>query len=190
MPKKEESIKEVKLTPARAMLLYLLFQYEAMGEASNLFVANKLAWFLQRRGENLKLTFKAHHYGPYSVQLNHVLLYLNGVYLKGLEQNKARPFEPLFLNYDRYLEIEQYIKTKLSIAQKQRLTDIRNLLKGFESTFSLELLSTVDYISKDDPAKSVEAIQEEITQWSNRKSDLFQPRPNQIAFEHLQNYSN
>ena len=82
---KENTSKEVKLTPARAMLLYLMFQYEAMGEQSSLFVANKLAWFLQRSGEKLKLKFKAHHYGPYATQVNHVLLHHINVLIHPLE---------------------------------------------------------------------------------------------------------
>ena len=185
----DKTIKDVKLTPARAMLLYLMFQYEALGESSSLFVANKLAWFLQRSGENLRLKFKAHHYGPYAVQLNHVLLYLNGVYLKGLEQNVSKPFEPLLLNYDRYTEVEKYINTQLSTEQRQRLKDVVNLLKGFESAFSLELLSTVDFLSMDNSNKNVDAIIKAIAKWSNRKTDLFQPRQIQIAYNHLQNHA-
>ncbi|NCC71570.1 hypothetical protein EOM09_08415 [bacterium] len=70
------------LTPARAMLLYSMFSYESLGEHSSLFVANKFAWFLQRLGENLKLKFDVSHYGPYSIQIIHVLHKLNGKYIK------------------------------------------------------------------------------------------------------------
>ena len=37
----------VDLTPSRAMLLYLLNEYQALGYAINLLVAQKLAYFLQ-----------------------------------------------------------------------------------------------------------------------------------------------
>ena len=118
---KEVTQKTAKLTPARAMLLYLLFNYESVGEQSSLFVANKLAYFLQRSGEQLKLKFEAHHYGPYTVQLNHVLLHLNGVYLSGMEQNEIKPFEPIQLNYSKFKEVEKYIETELTVEQKQRI---------------------------------------------------------------------
>jgi len=49
---KETVKKEAKLTPARAMLMYLLFQYEASGEQSSLFVANKLAYFCKGEVKN------------------------------------------------------------------------------------------------------------------------------------------
>lgn len=34
-------------------------------------------------GEPLRLKFEKYNYGPYAVQLNHVLQYLNGTHLKG-----------------------------------------------------------------------------------------------------------
>lgn len=186
---KEETPKQVKLTPARAMLLYLMFQYEAMGEQSSLFVANKLAYFLQRSGENLRLKFQPHHYGPYSVQLNHVLLHLNGVYLKGLEQNVAKSFEPLILNYNKLQEIEAYIEKQLTYEQRQRLENVLKLLRGFESTFSLELLATVDFLSSKDSNESVEDIVKDISNWGERKAKLFKGKYVNIAYDQLQKYS-
>lgn len=186
---KETANSEVKLTPARAMLMYLMFQYEASGEQSSLFVANKLAYFLQRSGENLRLNFEAHHYGPYSVQLNHVLMRLNGVYLKGMEQNQAKPFEPLWLNYDKYSEIETYIKRIISIEQKQRLDVVLKLLQGFESTFALELLATVDFVSSENKSNDIESVQKAIASWSKRKANLFENKQIEIAHNHLKNHA-
>lgn len=186
---KENTVKEAKLTPARAMLLYLMFNYESAGEQSSLFVANKLAYFLQRRGENLRLKFDAHHYGPYSVQLNHVLLHLNGVYLQGMEQNVVKPFEPLHLNYNKQEEVNKFVLTELSPEQKQRLEDVKNLLNRFESTFALELLATVDYIVDNKKTEDNTEIIQTIASWSKRKSNLFQPKQVDIALQHLKNYS-
>ena len=60
---KAENNKTVKLTPARASLLYLLFVYESMGESS-LIVINKIAYFLAKKRSKTKFNFKPHHYGP------------------------------------------------------------------------------------------------------------------------------
>jgi O-acetyl-ADP-ribose deacetylase (regulator of RNase III) len=185
---KESVKKEIKLTPARAMLLYLMHQYEVYGEQSSLFVANKLAYFLQRSGENLKLDFKAHHYGPYAVQLNHVIGYLNGVYLKGIEQNQAKAFEPLFLNYDRAEEINSYVETQLSFEQKSRLQDVLKLINGFESTFSLELLASVDFVQQVKKTKDLELLVQEIRKWNPRKANMFEERHVKIAAEHLEQH--
>jgi O-acetyl-ADP-ribose deacetylase (regulator of RNase III)/uncharacterized protein YwgA len=186
---KESVPKNVKLTPARAMLLYLMFNYESVGEQSSLFVANKLAYFLQRRGEKLRLKFEAHHYGPYSVQLNHVLLHLNGSYLKGLEQNIAKPFEPIFLDYKKYQSILDYVDKELDFNQKRRLKNVVKLINRFESTYALELLATVDYLIDNKNAQSPEEVMNLISKWSNRKSNLFEYKDVSIAFEHLKNYA-
>ena len=186
---KENTVKEAKLTPARAMLLYLLFQYEASGEHGSLFVANKLAYFLQKLGEPLRLKFEANHYGPYTVQLNHVLGYLNGVYLKGMEQNEIKPFESLELNYDKFQELKSYIDSKLNFEQKSRLANVAKLIQGFESTFSLELLSTVDFVRTEKQLKDINAIKNAVAAWSKRKANLFESNQIEIAYNHLQNYS-
>jgi len=176
------------LTPARAMLLYLMFHYESVGDASSLFSANKLAYFLQESGENLRLRFSAHHYGPYTIQLNHVLLSLNGDYLQGLEQNQATAFEPLQLNYQKYEQVEHYVKTQLTAAQQERIHSVLNLIHGFESTYALELLASVDYASKQPGVTDVKDIQQAIQNWNHRKADLFKPEHIALASQHLDNH--
>jgi O-acetyl-ADP-ribose deacetylase (regulator of RNase III)/uncharacterized protein YwgA len=184
-----ENVKrEIKLTPARAMLLYLMHQYEVYGEQSTLFVANKLAYFLQRSGENLKLEFKPHLYGPYAVQLNHVIGYLNGVYLTGMEQNEVKPFEPLYLNYDRADEINEYVETQLTFEQKARLRNVLSLINGFESTFSLELLSSVDFVQQQTNTKTLGSLVQEIKSWNPRKANMFEERHIEIAASHLEQH--
>lgn len=115
----EDNLKPAKLTPQRAELLYLLFYYETSGEESSLFVANKLAYFLQRLGhKQLDLRFKRHLCGPYSHQVDHVMYALNGTYIQGLEQRQARAFERLHLVYETFPAIQSYIAQALSDAHK------------------------------------------------------------------------
>jgi O-acetyl-ADP-ribose deacetylase (regulator of RNase III) len=188
---KENTPKEIKLTPARAMLLYSLFAYENQGEQSSLFVANKLAYFLQRIGEKLRLTFEAHLYGPYSVQVGHVLYNLNGVYLTGMEQNQARPFDPLHLNYHKWDEVKAYVDRELSMVQRERLQNLLRLINGFESAFSLELLATVDFLMRERGEEtSKEDVRKQIDDWSSRKTKLFRTEYVEIAQHHLSTYAN
>jgi O-acetyl-ADP-ribose deacetylase (regulator of RNase III) len=190
--KQQEANKEIKLTPARAMLLYAMFYYESLGENASLFVANKLAYFLQRLGEKSlnKLKFEAHHYGPYAVQVEHLLHNVNGKYLKGLEQMNAKAFEPLELQYDKLQEVSEYVKKELSAEQRSRLSNLVKLIDGFQSALSLEILATVDYVRKDKPGITQEDITKTIHNWSDRKRKLFQKKYIQIAASHLQEYSN
>lgn len=189
LQKEDTGKARVRLTPAKAMLLYLLFAYESNGEQSSLFVVNKLAYFLQRKGEELRLKFEAHHYGPYAVQLNHMLLPLNGTFLKGMEQNEIKPFETIYLNYDRYDEVMHYIDQNLNATQKQRLNDVISFLNRFESPFALELLATVDYLMEEIRTSDPNTILKHISDWSNRKISLFKPSQVQIAVDHIMNYS-
>lgn len=190
--KQQTTSKEVKLTPARAMLLYAMFYYESLGESSSLFVANKLAYFLQRLGETSlnKLHFEASHYGPYAVQVEHLLHNVNGKYLKGLEQMNAKAFEPLELQYDKIKEVSEYIRKELSPEQRARLSNLVKLIDGFQSALSLEILATVDFIRKDNLSISHDEIVRTIQSWSNRKHKLFQEKHIKIATNHLQEYSN
>lgn len=185
---KEEGKKEVGLTPARAMLLYALFKYEKLGEMATVFAANKLAYFLQKSGEPLRLQFIPYKYGPYAQAIEKVLYALNGKYLKGMEQMKARAFEPLKLNYEKYDEVEKYVNTNLSFDQKQRLKSVFKIIDGFETTLSLEILSSAHFLISENPKLTENELFEKIQDWNERKKNLVTKEYIKIAVEHLQNY--
>lgn len=180
--------KEAKLTPARAMLLFAMYHYETLGEAPNLFVANKLAWLLQRMGEPLKLEFTKHLYGPYANKVEHVLYHLNGKYLSGLEQKQARPFESLTLKYDTFKEVENFVKNELSAEQYSRLERLIHLVDGFQSSWSLEVLASVDYLLKENPSLTQEELLLAMQNWNPRKKRLVEPRHVEIAYQRLKEY--
>jgi len=186
---KQEVKKEVHLTPARASLLYALFVFESMGEYSSLFAANKLAYFLQRKGQKLNLDFKAHYYGPYSIGVEKVLYHLNGVYLKGMEQGDAKPFESLRLNYEKWQEVSDYVNKQLNFEEAQRVKNLIKFLAGFTSELSLEILATVDFILAQHPKYNLDEVMNAIADWNIRKKELFKREHVQSAFEYLRNYS-
>lgn len=186
---KENTRKLIKLTPARAQLLYLLFYYESLGEYSSLFSANKLAYLLQRMGEKLRLSFIPYHYGPYAHQVEHVLYALNGVYLKGLEQKQAKAFEPLMLNYEKLDEVKTYIDTQLDPIQKKRLFQLMQLIDGFQSELSLEILASVAYLLDNNPSGTLDEIYSGIQGWNERKSKLLKKEYVEIAYNHVRQYA-
>jgi O-acetyl-ADP-ribose deacetylase (regulator of RNase III) len=182
---KQEVRKEVHLTPARASLLYALFAFESYGEDSSLFAANKLAYFLQRKGQDLRLQFKPYHYGPYAIGVEKVLYHLNGVYLKGMEQGQAKPFEPLRLNYEKWQEVRQYVAHQLSHTESARLQSLIQFLAGYSSELSLEILATVDYLLAQHPDYSVDDVMTAIGDWNLRKQELFKREFVEAAYQHL-----
>jgi O-acetyl-ADP-ribose deacetylase (regulator of RNase III) len=182
---KQETTKIIELTPARAALLYCLFAFESFGEYSSLFAANKLAYFLQRMGQNLRLEFRAGHYGPYAVGVEKVLYHLNGTYLKGLEQGQAKPFETLKLNYEKWEDVNDYVK-KMNAPDRNRLHQLLVFLKNFTSELSLEILASVDFILCGHPEYSVEQVVDAL--WTKRKRELFRKESIEKAYCHLTNY--
>lgn len=190
--KNQEVKKDLELTPAKAMVLYALYYYESLGEESSLFVANKLTYFLKRLGETSlsRLKFEASHYGPYSVQLGHMLHALNGKYLRGLEQMDAKAFEVLDLNYETFAEVRSYVHKQLKPDQKQHLKNLVALTDGFQSSLSLETLATVDFLRHQFNAKTEAEVIEKIHQWSERKRRLMSDKYISIAYKQLEDYSN
>lgn len=182
--------KDIKLTPSRGLITYAMYYYDSLGEDCSLFVANKLAYFLQRQGSQAfaKIKFQAHHYGPYSHQIDHLVYDLNGSYIKGFEQMNATAFEPLTMQHERRDEISKYVRT-LDQQEQNSLKATIDLISGFESTLALEVLASVDFIRQQNPSISLADTITAIHNWSERKTKLFKDEYIQIAYDHLDTFS-
>lgn len=179
----------VKLTPARAMLLFMLFELVKNGEFVSEFASEKLCYFLQRFGakKHFNLTYSANFYGPYSGKVKHVLNYLNGSYVMGYAGKDKKPFEQLNLLIDSEKEVNHYINENIELKEIVEKTSV--FLTRFYSAFGLELLSTVDYISQTYNIKEKDSINEKLYSWSNRKKTLFSDdRFVDISINHLKEF--
>lgn len=165
----------VKLTPARAMLLSVLFDLVRNGEFVSEFSSEKVTYFLQRFGarDYFKLDFLPNFYGPYSGKVKHVLYYLNGSYITGYSAKDKKPFEELGLMFDAENEINYFLDSKENQHCREIVQKTKAFLTGFYSSFGLELLSTVDIIREDKQVTTVDEIIQNIESWSNRKKSLF-----------------
>jgi O-acetyl-ADP-ribose deacetylase (regulator of RNase III) len=186
---KEILVKErVKLTPARAMLLSVLYELVRNGEFVSEFSAEKIAYFLQRFGakNTFRLEFLPNFYGPYSGKVKHVLYYLNGSYIMGYSSKDKKPFEELGLIPDAEKDVNEFLDKVENSEYKSVVEKTKNLLKGFYSQFGLELLSTIDFIITEKNANTQEDITKELENWSDRKKTLFtNPKFIQIAINKL-----
>lgn len=189
----QEALKKerVKLTPARAMLLAVLFDLVKNGEFVSEFTAEKIAYFLQRFGakEAFKLEFQPNFYGPYSGKVKHVLYYLNGSYISGYSSKDKKPFDELGLMLDAEKEVNEYLDAKENIAYKEIVEKTKAFLSGFYADFGLELLSTVDFIIEDKKTKSIDEISKHLVDWSDRKKTLFtNPKFISIAVQNIEKH--
>jgi len=163
---------KVKLTPARAMLLAVLYDLVKQGEFVTEFAGEKICYFLQRFGakQYFNLEYKPYFYGPYSGKVKHVLYYLNGSYIKGFSSKDKKPFEELDLLMECEPEVLSYLKenNQLEIVKKTK-----KFLAGFYSSFGLELLSTIDFISQEKQTSNLNEMKQHLENWSNRKKTMF-----------------
>jgi len=186
---KEMTTKGIHLTPARAMLLYALAWYERRGEMASLFAANKLAYFLQESGEPLKLKFIPYTYGPYAQVVDKVLYALNGKYITGLEQMGAKALEPLEIKYENFGEVEAFIKNKLTQVHRDRLVSVFQFIEGFESTLSLEVLSSIHFLRAKNKSLTRKELLAKIQSWSDWQKSLIKEEYIDIALKHLDNFA-
>lgn len=165
----------VKLTPARAMLLSILFDLVRNGEFVSEFASEKVAYFLQRFGAKniFKLEYQPNFYGPYSGKVKHVLYYLNGSYITGYSSKDKKPFEELGLIPNAEKEVNDFLDQPANKGFKDTMEKTKSFLKGFYSPFGLELLSTVDFIMQEKKVNTVEDITKELENWSDRKKTMF-----------------
>lgn len=188
----------IRLTPARAMLIIMLADICRFGEFASVFAPEKLIYFMQRLGAKdiFKIDFKPYIYGPYSGgKVAHVLYNLNGSYIKGMTALEVRPFDFIWLTDDAEEDAIAYLngcndKLFLDICEKTK-----KLLRSFYSNYSLELLSTVDFILhrlspesawKQEQRKTLEStVRAEMQKWSIRKGQIFKPEFIRKAIDHL-----
>lgn len=177
--------KEIELTPARAMLLTSLKNYQVLGYSINLLVVQKIAYFLQRFGEPLNLQYEKGYYGPYSHRLQHLAKYLNGYFLN-FKHEETKPSTSVYLrNLDK---VEAYNKENLTTEQNNRLNEIQSLIEGFESPYGLELLATVDFIYQQENIEDTEKVIEQIGNWTKRKKELMKSFHIKVAHQRLKEY--
>lgn len=186
---KEHLKKErVKLTDARALLLYVLYDLVKNGEYVSEFSSEKVCYFLQKFGAKkyFKLEYEPNFYGPYSGRVRFVLNAINGSYIMGYSDMNKKPFEPLMLVADGYDTVKTHVEINqelLNIAQKTI-----SFLRGFYSDFALELLSSIDYISTKENTLDKQIISQKLDEWSDRKRSLFSNQKYiAISLKHLQN---
>lgn len=89
-----------KMTAGRAAILKVLDTYRSLNYGLSKIEVQKLAYFLQEAGENLKLTFVKHRYGPYADALRHALDRMDGHFIHGLRdgvvESEVEPMQGVF----------------------------------------------------------------------------------------------
>jgi O-acetyl-ADP-ribose deacetylase (regulator of RNase III) len=146
----------------------------------------KVAYFLQVLGAPLNLRFARGTCGPYSEDLTHLLSAIEGHYLVGLGDRSAPVSQLRPINFTPDT-IEQATAALASQpAGTERLHALLDLVDGFETPYSLELLATVHFAAmQEPPSREPRDLNSRVTAWSLRKARLFTEQHVGLAADRL-----
>ena len=176
--------KVLNMTVGRAALLGLMRRYLAavMDPTVTLLEVHKLMYFMQEAGEPLRLNYQKALYGPYAENLRHVLSLIEGHFISGYGDAEDRPDKPLELKPNALEKSEAFLAEHEET--QQRFDRVADLIKGFETSFGMELLSTVHWVATREKAITAEDAITKIHAWNTRKR-MFEFRHVHLAWERL-----
>lgn len=179
------STERPKMTRGRALLLWLLELYRSQGYRHSLLEIQKLMYFMQESGENLRLKFTRQKFGPYAENLHHVLQRIDGHFIRGYGDRSTKSqiylLEGAGEEAKSFLAHDQYAR--------KRLQSVARLIQGFETPYGMELLATVHWIAKESPkvAEDAEVAVQHVQEWSPRKKFKMRPQHIRKAWQRLAN---
>jgi O-acetyl-ADP-ribose deacetylase (regulator of RNase III) len=172
-----------KMSPGRAALLAAMITYAEPGYRLSMLEIQKLAYFLQNAGEPLRLQFTKGKYGPYSEALHHVLQRIEGHFIRGYgDRSQDSSIEVLGRGNDGAVAyLESHPQTR------ERLSRVTALITGFETPRGVELLATVDWVSRENEAAKSDVVVavREVHEWSDHKKRTFPPQQIRAAWNQL-----
>ena len=173
-----------KMTPERAMMIELMARYlrGLLDPFVTLLEVQKLMYFAQVAGEPLKLKFEKGPYGPYADNLRHVVKAMEGHLVSGYADDGNALDKELNLvpgaREDARAFLANHPKTQV------RFERVADCIEGFESSFGLELLSTVHWVVCKEGARTFDDVVARTYAWDERKKQ-FSRRQLKIAVEVL-----
>jgi O-acetyl-ADP-ribose deacetylase (regulator of RNase III) len=160
-----------KMTPGRAALIGLIDRYlkGLLDPFVTLLEVHKLMYFMQEVvGEDLRLRYKPAPYGPYADNLRPVLRKIEGHFLVGYGDGGEEPDRQITLLPGALEQAQQRLATQPETLQ--RFEHVSSLIEGFESSFGLELLSTVHWVMQE--SNSYEEVIKRTYAWGERKKQF------------------
>ena len=172
-----------KMTAGRAAILALLETYRSVNFGLSKIEVQKLAYFLQEAGENMKLQFQKDTYGPYADALRHALNTMDGHYIQGVGdgvvESEIRPIESALEDARQFLESSNE-------TINSRIQRVAELIEGYQSPYGVELLSTVHWVNKNEGASNPNEALRAIHEWTDRKKVLMTPLHVEAAWKRLE----
>jgi adenine-specific DNA-methyltransferase len=174
------------LTAARARVIQVLGAYLDLGYELSLLEVQKLLYFLQGAGDDLKLAYGKNRYGPYADNLRHVLKRFEGHYTQGYGDGNDAPDTEITLLPEARQKAQDYLASQAGDGDDaERLARVVGLIEGFESPYGLELLATVHWVAHNEEATSLDAAVTAVHAWNESKRQRLSREHIALAWERL-----
>ena len=160
------------MTAGRAALVGLMGRYiqGLLDPFITLLEVHKLMYFMQVAGEPLRLNYKEGLYGPYAENLRHVLNAIEGHLVSGYADGGDVPDKQLDLVPGALEEANKFLREQEQT--RERFKGVSELIEGFESSFGLELLSTVHWVMNNEGATALDDVVTRTYAWNDRKKQF------------------
>lgn len=178
------SSKAPTMTAGRAALVGLMQRYLGglMDPFVTLLEVHKLMYFMQEAGQDLRLRYAKAPYGPFAENLGNVLSQVEGHFVAGYRDGGNAPDKQLSLVPGAVDDAMAFLDND---AQTRRRFDrVAELVRGFETPFGLELLSTVHWAAREAQTMEPDQVVDGVHRWSERKR-RFSARQIRLALDTL-----
>ncbi|WP_419193712.1 Appr-1-p processing protein [Kolteria novifilia] len=157
------------MTHGRACLIGLMRRYlsAVMDPWISLLEIHKLMYFMQESGEPLRLNYSKGHYGPYSKNLRHVLNRIEGHFISGYGDAEDDPTRQIQLLDNAVAHAEQSLSRHEE--SQRRFDRVVHLIEGFESSYGIEVLSSVHWVQSREGVSSPDDAIASVHGWNKRK---------------------
>ncbi len=158
-----------RMTRSKAVLVDLMHRYLSglLDPFVTLLEVHKLMYFMQVAGEPLSLQFQKAHYGPYAENLRHVLRDIEGHLISGYADGGDAPGKRLEIVPGAVEEARAFLDNLPE--SRERFARVSQLVDGFESSFGLELLTTVHWVANEHPPATEEEVIAHTYGWASHK---------------------
>ena len=173
-----------RMTRGRAVLVDLMHRYLGglLDPDVTLLEVHKLMYLMQVAGEPLRLHFQKGPYGPYAENLRHLLRDVEGHLIYGYADGGDAPGKRLEIVPGAANEARAFLDDLSE--SRERFDRVSALVEGFESSFGLELLTTVHWVVAERPTSTEEEVIGGTYAWGPHKRQ-FSERQIRLALQVL-----
>lgn len=171
-PASAVAVKAPNMTAGRAALIALVRRYLSglLSPFITLLEVQKLMYFLQTAGQNLRLNYTKQAYGPYAENLRHVLRAVEGHWLSGYADGGDAPAKELALLPGAAEQAAAFLADQPDT--QERIERVARLVDGYEDSFGMELLATVHWVIAKDGARTLSETVDKVHDWNERKKQF------------------